>query len=452
MTFRTTIAAVTLAGATLAGGIAATAAVDTGAPRRAADEAKAASRALAGHKIDKAVAAAEAAVALQPQEARYRALLGQAYLMAGRFVSASDALKDALALNPADGAAALNLALAQIGTGNWATARETLAAHEASIAPADRGLALALAGDPGTAVAILTAAARGPESDAKTRQNLALSLALAGRWPDAKFVAGLDVAPDQLDKRIMQWAAFARPQSASDQVAALLGVTPIEDGGQPQRLALNITTQAMAAVAQVVDPVDAFRAGNGDAAKVAAVAVATPSVETLAEGDAPAPAPAVTDVASVRTVAPTAGVVFGPRAEIVQSLPSRASRPAPVRAAARIAPDKPVQVAVAPRVPAKGSFYVQLGAFENGAVAQDKWGHMVRRNAALASLTPAGVQVTSGGTSFYRLSVGGFARGDADRLCATVKRAGGRCFVRVSTGDAVASWVRTGGGVQLAAR
>ena len=45
-------------------------------------------------------------------------------------------------------------------------------------------------------------------------QNLALSLALAGRWQEAKTVVAVDVAPDEVDERIMQWAAFARPQSA----------------------------------------------------------------------------------------------------------------------------------------------------------------------------------------------------------------------------------------------
>ncbi|MFX6040683.1 hypothetical protein ABTE96_22175, partial [Acinetobacter baumannii] len=81
---------------------------------------------------------------------------------------------------PDDGRAALSLALAQIATGNWEGARATITAHANHIAPADRGLAIALAGDPAGAVDILTAAARAPEADAKTRQNLALALALAG--------------------------------------------------------------------------------------------------------------------------------------------------------------------------------------------------------------------------------------------------------------------------------
>jgi hypothetical protein len=34
---------------------------------------------------------------------------------------------------------------------------------------------------------------------------------------------------------MMQWLTFARPTNAYDQVASLLGVTPVQDGGQPVR-------------------------------------------------------------------------------------------------------------------------------------------------------------------------------------------------------------------------
>ncbi|WP_204349818.1 hypothetical protein, partial [Klebsiella pneumoniae] len=66
------------------------------------------------------------------------------------------------------------------------------------IPAADRGLAYALAGDPVKAVEILGPAARAEDATAKTRQNLALALALSGRWAEAKQVASVDVAPDQI--------------------------------------------------------------------------------------------------------------------------------------------------------------------------------------------------------------------------------------------------------------
>jgi len=145
--------------------------------KQAAADANRGYQALAAHRARQAIGFAEAAVRAAPQDAGYRALLGQAYLQAGRFASARDAFIDTLALSPNDGRSALSLALAQIASGDWANARKTLDDHEALIPAADRGLAMALAGDPATAVELLNAAAHAPEADAKTRQNLALALA-----------------------------------------------------------------------------------------------------------------------------------------------------------------------------------------------------------------------------------------------------------------------------------
>lgn len=444
MTTRKLIAAALLTGATLVGGLAATAASDTGADRRAAAQARDARKALDGHKADKAIARAEAAVSLDPRNADYRTLLGQAYLAAGRFPSAVGALTDALSLDPSSGAAALHLALAQIATGQWDAARTTLTTHEGDIAAKDRGLALALAGDPGTAVAVLTQAARGPGSDAKTRQNLALSLALSGRWAEARAVASLDMSPADIDKRIEQWAAFAQPAGAADQVAALLGVVPVEDAGQPQRLALATTSPNMVASNQPVPTGESLpQAGAAPVAVAAAVPEAVPvavnagSADIANIGAAPANAPAI---------------VFAERREIVQAIPATvaAYRPRGTVAAAR-----PVGTAPAPlatRMPARGDFYVQLGAYENPGVAKDAWGRLSHRIPALGGHAPVGAKIAAGGRHYYRLSVGGFARGDADALCRKVRVGGGRCFVRPGAGDQTAAWARAVKGVQLAMR
>jgi Flp pilus assembly protein TadD/cell division protein FtsN len=444
MKHRTIIAASLLGVASVAGGLAASASPDTGAERRAADEAKDASRALAKRKADRAIAAAEHAVALSPRNAGYRVLLGKAYLLGGRFASAASALGDALSLDPSDGGAALHLALAQIALGEWGSARETLTAHEKSIPASDRGLALALAGDPAGAVAVLTAATREGASDAKTRQNLALSLALAGRWPEAKTIAAFDVSPAEIDARLLQWMAFAQPKTAADQVASLLGVTPVADAGQPERLALNVTAPTALAVAQPVDPVDAFMPGQGGSSEPA-VAEAEPET---------APAPAQAEVAFTGTVPATlAGVTFAERREVVQTLSNPAPRPtlaAPVRVAKR-APAKPAK----PAKPAtarvqSGNYYVQLGAFQSVGVAKDAWGRLARRYATVAGQTPYTARFSANGTEFYRLAVGGFSRADADRLCRKVRAGHGVCFVRTGAGDQVASWSR--GNVQLASR
>ncbi len=154
----------------------------------------------------------------------------------------------------------------------------------------------------------------------------------------------------------------------------------------------------------------------------AEVAVAAAPVEA-----APAPAPAF------------ASVVFGPREEVVQRLPASNVAPrTPVRmASAKAAPaEAPVS-----RVAAKGNFFVQLGAYQNAAVAKDAWGRAVRSNASFAAQTPSGMNITSKAGSFYRLSVGGFARQEADALCQSYKAKGGTCFVRAHAGDQVAAWV-----------
>ncbi|SEM41630.1 Tetratricopeptide repeat-containing protein [Sphingomonas gellani] len=382
--------------------------------RAAADNATRATRALARHDGAAAVPLAESAVALVPRNAGYRLLLGQSYLEAGRFVSARTALTDALALDPANGRVALNLALAQIATGDWAAARATLTANQATVPASDRGLALALAGDPAGGVTILTDVVRSPQTSPKARQNLALALALAGQWAAARVVASADMAPAEVDQRIEQWAAFAQPSNASDQVASLLGVHAIGDAGQPVALALNA----------VVSP-----------------AVAVAAADTAVTAIPPQPVATVTPAAAARPVE-VAGVAFGPRREVVQSL-----APALIRSDA--GPTK-VALAAAPvrgaeRRPAAttgGAWVVQIGAFGSADVARDAWARATRRLPVLAQHGPSAMTFRARGDQFYRLSVGGFDRADADELCRRYRASGGVCFVRGNAGDRVAQWAR----------
>jgi Flp pilus assembly protein TadD len=391
--------------------------------KKAESEAKIARKAIAKRKGELAVAHAELAVANDPMNADYRALLGQAYLLAGRFTSAAEALNDALALNPEDGKVALNLTLAKIAQGDWAGARTTLQTHADQIPASDRGLAFALAGDPVTAVEILSPAARDSSATAKTRQNLALSLALAGRWKEATEIAAMDVAPDQLQARVTQWAAFARPTNAYDQVASLLGVTAVQDAGQPAQLALaQQPGVAIAAVAPVQSaqaaqdkPLDAYM--PGPATQIADVVVEVPND----------PQPEPEQVAGTG-----AQVVFGAREEVSQSAPAPVA--APVREAA-------VRAATASRA-SRGAYFVQLGAYANANGARDGWARHQRRVATLSEATPQSARVKTRAGTFYRLSVGGYARSDAEALCRQVKASGGACFVRQQAGDMVAAWAR----------
>jgi Flp pilus assembly protein TadD len=424
----------TMVGCTAGGGQGIASASDRSvavAAKQASRNADKARKALAAHDPSVAVSYAEAAVRLSPRDAGYRMILGQSYLAAGRFVSARQAYSDVLELAPSDravvGKAALNLALAETAAGDWAAARSTLDAHASDIPVSDLGLALALAGNPAGAVTVLSQAARGAEADAKLRQNLALSFALAGNWPAARVTAAVDMSPADIDARLAQWAQFAQPEHASDQVATLLGVTAVDDQGQPAALALN----AAVPVAVPVAPV--------------AVAEAAPVV-----AEQPA---APVEVASVQA----SKVVFGPSREVVQPLPVQVIRPAAGKAkvmvgkaAAPVAVAAPVSVA-ARTERAKGDWYVQFGAYENAAVAHDGWARIQRRYAALGGLSPTGTNFSSKAGTFYRLSVGGFARSDADQLCRTVRAKGGACFVRKEAGDSIAKWLKPKG-TQVASR
>ena len=423
----------------------------TDAPRersgeRVSKEAKAAAKhATKGYKAlnrgdaAAAIAAAEQAVAFQPRDAGYRMLLAQGYLKAGRFTSASQAFADVLSLHPANGKAALNLALTQIAAGDWSAAQATLASHRDTIPAGDRGLAMALAGDTAGAIALLTTVARSPQATAKVRQNLALSYALAGQWPIARVVASADMSPADVDARLQQWAVFAQPTAASDQVASLIGVQPVADGGQPVGLALN---------APSAQPVAVAAASAETPVEIAAAPVALTVAET-----APVETSPTVPVEAVAAARPA--VRFGPRQEVVQVLTAAliASPVGPIKVAARAVSPALAKASVrAKLVPvASGDWYVQLGAYDSAGVAKDAWSRAQRRFAGFKGHTPNGMSFKTANASFYRLSVGGFSRAGADGACRQYRAQGGQCFVRAGAGDQVASWAQPKG-VQLAMR
>jgi len=146
-------------------------------------------------------------------------------------------------------------------------------------------------------------------------------------------------------------------------------------------------------------------------------------------------------VASVE-VAAAPSPQFGPHQEVVQDLPTSVFRAVPARVPARrvamaavaAVPMKPVAA------PAKGSFFVQIGAYRSVAIAHDKWGGIARN---FAGQMPHGMNVTSKAGTFYRVSVGGFSRAQADAMCSSYRARGGNCFVRAGAGEKPATWVKT---------
>ena len=380
-----------------------------------------ANKALKKRKFADAVGFAELAVSAAPQNASYRSLLGQAYLSSGRFSSAESAFSDSLSLSPDDARVALNLALAQIANGRNDSAIRTLETHRQSLSAADFGLALALAGDPKGAVSLLEIAARDGRADVKLRQNLALSYALAGKWTNARVMAAQDLSLDLVDARMTQWAEFVSPKASSQQVASLLGVKPVNDAGQPMRLALANSGQQTALAEPQVQPV--FEAAIEPIVETAAAAP-----EEVVQ---PAPAPMFEMApASVKPAAYEAPLIRSETAPTKQAVVAMPGTNKPNKAQ---------------KSQESGRFVVQLGAFQSTSNAERAWNSAINKTAELASYKPSTSRVKVKAASLYRMSVSGFTTRDAAGLvCAKVKAAGGSCFIRSQAGDAPTQWVQRG--------
>ena len=378
--------------------------------------------ALASNDIASAVPLAEQAVEGSPQDAGFRALLGNCYLAAGRFASAEAAYRDSLTIYSNQPQVILKLALVKVGQGKNDEARQLLAEAQSVLDPSDAGLALALAGDPQAAVALLEPAARAVGADSRTRQNLALAYAFAGDWGQAKIVAAQDVPADQVDSRIQQWMVLAKPARASDQVAALIGIQPIAgDPGQPQRLALNKNEPVRQAAAPAPDQ------------ELSAVAVV--DLPPAIEPD-PIVQPALpTEAAPIAAAEPTPAPVY---AEVSVS-PIREARPALSPAAVRLTDSAPMlRKASAPK-PRTGNSraVVQVGAYSSRDRVAAAWDKVAGKHGSLKRYTPVTARFTGTKGTVYRLSVQGFAsHREAISLCSSLKRAGGSCFVRTISGDA----------------
>jgi Flp pilus assembly protein TadD len=427
-TVTSVVAATLLAGCTASGG----------GPRAEVSASKA-QTALAKGQVSKAIGFAEAAVQKAPRDAGNRALLGHAYLKAGRFNSAVTAFNDAMGLGDNSARTALSLALAQVGGGHNAEALALLDDWRDAIPASDLGLALALAGETGRGVAVLSDALRGGDSSVKLRQNLAYAYALDGRWREARLMAAQDVPADKIDARISEWAASAQPEAGRQRVATLLNVPMRTDPGQPAALALSNTPSAE----QLAAEAGALR----------------PEPQAVAAAELPPVDGAPEPVVAMASYAPPAPVAAAPVSfeaqPVVQATPRSAparvvaaARPAPARtAAAHVAPvrvaaatpaAKPRSAAPAVRVAAAapaaaGSHLVQLGSFSSQQGARRAWGILAARNPELKNtrmtITPAVVH----GKNFWRVAAAGLNSGGASGLCSTVKTRGGVCFAYAPT-------------------
>lgn len=375
-----------------------------------------------------ALAQAEGAVAASPRVAALRVALGNAYLRAGRFQSAAASFNDAMDLGDNSGKTALSLALTYVANGRKADAIGLLDDWRDVIPAADLGLALALAGETGRGVSVLSDALRSGEATPKLRQNLAYAYALDGRWREARLMVEQDVPADQVDERISQWAGMARAEDAPKRVAGLLNVQPRNDPGQPQYLALsnNPSAEQLAAetTATVAEP----------AVAVAAAAEPQPVVAEPAVAVAAAPQPAVPDMVSTPVVQPIPAAAAPVAAPAATGFSQAFSTLSPRSAAAPARPAAPVRTvaaasATAPRATsAAGTHLVQLGAFSSSQGARRAWGIFSAREPELRNYRMTITQAVVRGKRVWRVAAGGLVAGNAATLCSSLKSRGGACF------------------------
>lgn len=410
--------------------------------------ASAAEKALADRNGAKAVQAAEAAVQLAPQNAAYRQILGRAYVLAGRFASAQTALSDAMTLGNIDASTIVSLALVQVAQGRADAARSLLVANAGTVPAGDYGLAMAMAGDPTGGVRILSEAIHDPSATVRTRQNLAYAYALAGRWKDARMIVGMDMQPLDANKRISDWAQTAEPSLAPMRVAALMGVT-IDEGDVGQPVALALAPAAADAPVQMAEA----------APEATPLPAAEPAAPVEMAQAAPAPQPVVEAAPAIK--ASPAPVRVAARDFIVEDRNGKSIATARGRAKAQPVPAAAAPVArmqqaafIKPVANGASNWVVQLGAYDNAAIAKEKWLSMAGRNSTLAAFPVLTSQATVNGKAYHRLAISGFgSRADAMVACRTIRAQRGQCFVREGAAGATPQrWAVASRGRQFASR
>jgi D-alanyl-D-alanine carboxypeptidase len=421
--------------------------------------AKKAEKALAKGQLDKASSYIEAAVEGDLQNIEYRTQLAQMYMSQGKFLSAERTWMDVMELGQVDPRTVISLSLSRIAQGKVESAVALVEANRSLIPVSDYGLTLALAGQQGRAIDILSEAIRSDNASARTRQNLALAYALDGRWRDARVMAVQDMSQVAVNQRIAEWAQYARPGAYEARVAGLLNVTPQADSGQPVRLALINAGPAMAAadvmlpsgaVAPVISnsPLPAiglapvaeskgFAASNAASlsapdAIVAPVKqdMASTAVENNAGGIKMVSIPVLGDIIYSKNRAPLIRAAKGPSKQAGVASGQKAV----------VAAEKPLKLALADVVPSKasisGTYIVQLGAFTTSDSAKKAWQKFIDKYAVLSEFSSASSTVVVNGKNVIRLAAMGFdSKQAANTVCQSIKAKGGDCVVRAVSGS-----------------
>lgn len=370
---------------------------------------------------DAGVVRAEQRVARSPDSASARAELAQAYLAAGRFDSAATTFEDVMALGGDNARIGLGAALAYIGAGRDAEAIAVLGRWRDQLPASDFGLAVALAGQPGMGVAVLTQAVRGGDNNPKARQNLAYAYALDGKWAQARLIASQDVPADQLDARLGEWASKARPEASRERVAGLLGAPLQVDPGQPAALALGGRGDD-ARLANAEIPAPAFGAAAAELPPLEA-GNATPEI-VAAEEPMPAPAAEQASLAMIvdqEAPVPSAKFVSQPVIQKIARSESTFQATFDKMSTQKAAP-------VGKPRPAAQTHLVQLGSFTSRESAGRAWAIFVKRDPALKNHAMRITEADVNGRRYYRVAAEGFDRASAHSMCASVKRRGEGCL------------------------
>lgn len=388
----------------------------------------------AKRKSEAQITLAETKVAKSLQNASARAELAQAYLAAGRFLSAGQTFEDAVTLGDRSPATALGMVLAHIGVGRNSEATALLAQWRDSIPAGDFALALALAGQPQQAVALLSEVIRHGESTPKIRQNLAYAYALAGHLREARIIASQDVPADQIDARVSEWALQASVGSQQSRVAALLGAPLMSDPGQPVQLALSRPDEAVALALHEPSMTNEELAPLGGDPEMESVAppFALAQLTTREDADLPEPVDAVTSAPVVDIV--HAGLpqsdaeprfVANPVVQSVAVVAARRSPPAKVLPARSTESTKPDVSGTG------GDHAVQLGSFASEEGARRAWSVFVRRDPSLRERTMRITEAVVKGRRYWRVAAAGYESGEAHAKCSAVRRQGKGCLAYV---------------------
>ncbi len=435
-----------------------------------------AEKAQARGQLSKAVLFSESAVEADLQNKEYRVQLAQLYMSQGRFLSAERTWMDVMDLGQVDPRTVISLALSRIALGKVESAVALVEANQAIVPASDYGLTLALAGQSGRAVDVLSEAIRSNNATARTRQNLALAYALDGRWRDARVMAVQDMNQDQVNARIVEWAQYARPGAYETRVAGLLKVTPQSDTGQPVRLALANVQNALAfnsaaepetkasfanqtSALSAIGPAPMPESDGFEAARETEVRVAQ-NVQTVS----PVAASPVGNGGIVMVSNPVLGMIYpDKRAPLIEAQkgPTKKAGVASKQAAVSVPKEakKPVKLALADVAPkmngsgnVKGSHLVQLGAFSNTESAKKAWDQFNNRYSVLSGFSSASSTVVVNGKTYVRLAAMGFdSKQGADAVCNSIKAKGGSCIVRNVTGNQPVK-LASNGGRKIAAR